>query len=540
MDRKIKTRQVHKDIKILDKTATMTDHVKQSYVRTKENVMQSTEKSSDRENNPVGYAEDAASEYADRIFHETGHQVRRQAGKIIERKKEKASVSSAGEETVYPPKEQIRPVPPSGGEKAQEQGKELAIKKIKTIERDKRTIKTGKASEQTANASVRAMHYSMKKAEKAVQTARQTAQNTRIAVKKTAKAVTHAIKALIEATKALLSALTAGGWIAVMILIIVILFGGFLCMTGGDNSSTVSSVSAEVEAYEPLIRQYANQYGIGEYVELIKAIMMQESGGRGLDPMQCSEGSFNTKYPRQPNGITDPEYSISCGVQEIKSCLERAGVKNPLDMENIKLALQSYNYGNGYLEWAKARGGYTLANAAEFSDMMAQRMGWSSYGDKQYVPHVLQYYAFGRIPTGIGNQAIVQVAASQEGKGGTTYWSWYGFGSRVEWCACFVSWCADQSGYIQSGAIPKFSLCSDGVKWFESKGRFRDASYTPAVGDIIFFDWGNNGTIDHVGIVESVSCGTVNTIEGNSGDKVARRSYSIGSSNIYGYGVPAY
>ena len=165
----------------------------------------------------------------------------------------------------------------------------------------------------------------MKKAEKAVQTARQTARDTTIAVKKTAKAVTHAIKALIEATKALLSALTAGGWIAVMILIIVILFGGFLCMTGGDNSSTVSSVSAEVGAYEPLIRQYANPYGIGEFVELIKAIMMQESGGRGLDLMQCSEGSFNTKYPRQPNGITDPEYSISCGVQEIKSCKKSSG-----------------------------------------------------------------------------------------------------------------------------------------------------------------------------------------------------------------------
>ena len=74
MDRKIKTRQVHKDIKVLDKTVTVTDHVKHSYVRTKETVMQSTEKSSDRENNPVGYAEDAASEYADRIFHETGHQ----------------------------------------------------------------------------------------------------------------------------------------------------------------------------------------------------------------------------------------------------------------------------------------------------------------------------------------------------------------------------------------------------------------------------------------------------------------------------------
>ena len=72
MDCKIKTRQVHKDIKVLDKTVTVTDHVKHSYVRTKETVMQSTEKSSDRENNPVGYAEDAASEYADRIFTKQG------------------------------------------------------------------------------------------------------------------------------------------------------------------------------------------------------------------------------------------------------------------------------------------------------------------------------------------------------------------------------------------------------------------------------------------------------------------------------------
>ena len=96
------------------------------------------------------------------------------------------------------------------------------------------------------------------------------------------------------------------------------------------------------------------------------------------------------------------------------------------------------------------------------------------------------------------------------------------------------------ANYGKSGAMPKFSLCSDGAKWFQSKGQFKDGSYVPAAGDIIFFDWGNNGTIDHVGIVESVSGGTVNTIEGNSGDKVARRSYRIGSSNIYGYGVPAY
>ena len=87
MDCKIKTRQVHKDIKVLDKTVTVTDHVKQSYIRTKENVVQSTETSKDRENNPVGYAEDAVSEYADRIFHETGHQVRRQERLLNGRKR---------------------------------------------------------------------------------------------------------------------------------------------------------------------------------------------------------------------------------------------------------------------------------------------------------------------------------------------------------------------------------------------------------------------------------------------------------------------
>ena len=309
-------------------------------------------------------------------------------------------------------------------------------------------------------------------------------------------------------------------------------------MTGGDNSATVSPVSAEVQAYEPLIRKYAKQYGIVEYVELIKAVMMQESGGQGTDPMQSSEGSFNTKYPQIPNGITDSEYSIDCGVQEIKNCLVGAEVKSPMDMDNIKLALQGYNYGNGYIQWAKNHyGGYTLANAAEFSDKMAKEKGWESYGDKQYVPHVLRYYTIGRVPNGMGNQAIVQVALAQEGNGGDAYWSWYGFPSRVSWCACFVSWCAEQSGYLAGGVLPRFSLCWDGVKWFQDKGQFQDGSYVPASGDIIFFDWGDDGSIDHVGIVENVKKGSVNTIEGNSGDKVKRHSYPIGDGRIYGYGV---
>lgn len=268
---------------------------------------------------------------------------------------------------------------------------------------------------------------------------------------------------------------------------------------------------------------------------------MQESGGQGLDPMQSSESGFNTEYPRERGGITEPEYSIACGVQELKACLESAGVESPIDMEHIKLALQGYNFGSGYISWAKSNyGGYSVLNAAEFSERMAEQMGWDSYGDRQYVHHVLRYYVFGRIQTGIGSRAMVQAALTQEGNSGERYWSWYGFDSEVEWCGCFVSWVAGQCGYLDSGAVPKFSLCSDGVEWFSIRGRFEDGSYVPVAGDIIFFDWEEDGNVDHVGIIENVENGRVHTIEGNSGNAVKRHNYLLGDRRIYGYGTLVY
>lgn len=142
---------------------------------------------------------------------------------------------------------------------------------------------------------------------------------------------------------------------------------------------------------------------------------------------------------------------------------------------------------------------------------------------------------------GAGDSSIVQVARSQLGNvGGQPYWSWYGYGGHVAWCACFVSWCANQCGYISSGAVPMFSYCPSGVEWFYQHGRWLSGSQTPAPGYIIFFDWGGDGTSDHVGIVESVENGVVHTIEGNASDTCARRSYSVGSSSIMGYGVPSY
>ena len=99
-------------------------------------------------------------------------------------------------------------------------------------------------------------------------------------------------------------------------------------------------VNKHVQSYEPVIEKYAEKYGIKEYVDLAEAVMMQESHGKGTDPMQSSEGNYNKKYPSDPGGITDPEYSIDCGVHQLAEVLEAAGCKSTHDSQGIKLALQ--------------------------------------------------------------------------------------------------------------------------------------------------------------------------------------------------------
>lgn len=144
-----------------------------------------------------------------------------------------------------------------------------------------------------------------------------------------------------------------------------------------------------------------------------------------------------------------------------------------------------------------------------------------------------------------GDDAIVTVALSQVGNaGGQPYWSWYGFDSRVEWCACFVSWCANECGYIDSGVCPKFSGCGNGVQWFQERGQWLDGSAKPVPGMVIFFDWDNkggsgpqDGETDHVGIVQKVEDGIIYTVEGNSGNLCRVNRYPIGHYEILGYGV---
>ena len=388
----IKTRDAVKGtIKTIDKAAIASERMKSAYVGIKGKAEQGYYAD---ENSATEYAADRISCAADRVKDEVIHQFNKRGQKAVKTTqenigkakdkitdfKQSRAVKAAEQKAAQNMSEQhglqirhgaaSRSSAPDVSQTAKSQlikTRQQGQKKIKTAARKaekvvkataKGTVKTtekgiktaqatSKAAIKTTETSVKTAQAAAKVSAKTAQKAAQAAKATAEATKATVRATIAAVKAIIAGTKALISAIIAGGWIAVVIILIVVLLGCAVSLFGGGSGSNAyTPVSAEVEAYEPLIQKYAKQYGIPEYVELIKAVMMQESGGRGLDPMQAAEGSFNTRYPHEPNGIKDPEYSIECGVQELKAALISAEVEKPIDMEHIKLALQGDNFGN--------------------------------------------------------------------------------------------------------------------------------------------------------------------------------------------------
>jgi len=156
----------------------------------------------------------------------------------------------------------------------------------------------------------------------------------------------------------------------------------------------------------------------------------------------------------------------------------------------------------------------------------------NAIGNKTYADEIK------KVVSVVSDKPIVKVAMGQLGnKGGKPFWSWYGFKNREEWCALFVSWCEDQCGYLKSEAAPKFAIVSDGADWFVLRDQWRLMGDTPEPGDLIFFDWEQDGARDHVGIVTAVVDDKVFTVEGNSSDLCRQKRYSLDDPVIYGYGV---
>ena len=560
--RDIKERVRDKNPKIRNPAARLPKElVRSAVLEAKEKPRELHEKSSGQSDSPTQYGIEkiesvqyrAASVAGKTIGKTTYRGGKKLAGvtyrKIKERKRrqeEAKAAEEAMEQGAESGKKLIK-LKPEQAALAKENGKrqvKAAPRVVKVSGLSQEKIKT-QASVQTqqvekslqAMQKARAVQMARKSAQASTESGKAVLQVTGKGSKLSVKGITAVIQKGVVALEKMGKWIAAGGG---AFLLVFILIAGIIAGAAFSSSSENSeSLSDEVLAYTLVIQQYASQYGIPEYVSAIQAIMMQESGGRGTDPMQCSESPYNTRFSHSPGSITDPNYSIEVGVQTFADCISQAGCSSPQDMDKLKLAWQGYNYGNGYIGWALQRGGYTEANALQFSQEQAASHGWSSYGDPEYVPHVMRYYSGGSLFAGLfGSQQIVSVAMGQIGNsGGQKFWSWYGFDSRVEWCACFVSWCADQSGLIESGNVPKFSLCSEGVTWFQGKNKWQSGGTTPSAGMIIFFDWDHDGTSDHVGIVEKYEGGRVYTVEGNSSDQVRQRNYAMDYASIMGYGV---
>ena len=298
-----------------------------------------------------------------------------------------------------------------------------------------------------------------------------------------------------------MSSLWAYGSALILLVVISLFIGifGVLSNDGGINEE-ISPLSAEVLAYEEIIIEYANKYGIGEYVAILEAIMMQESGGKGSDPMQSSECGFNKKYPNKPNAITDAKYSIEIGVQDFADCLKEAKTENPGDSEKLYLALQGYNYGKAYIKWAVDYfGGYSKANAKVYSDNKKAELNVKVYGDPYYVEHVMRYVSFSfrssSTPNFSNYDAWVNKNPYAQAKlyGQCTWFAWGRFYELYGY----------SPGFIGDGYKCVNQLLKAHPDKFER-------SYSPKAG-AVFSSIGKN----HVGIVIAVKDGTIVIQEGN-------------------------
>ena len=233
----------------------------------------------------------------------------------------------------------------------------------------------------------------------------------------------------------------------------------------GANDSYEAKVSAKTEAYRPLVEKYCDKYGIDDYVELVLAMIEQESGGNPPDVMQTEQSYYNTHPP-----IDSPEESIDCGTHELSDCLKSAKCKGPDDIAGIKLAIQGYNFGNGYIAWAiKNYKGYTEESAKVFSVKMKAQLHLSGYGDVDYVKHVLRYYVAIENAT-ISNEQAAKILKElkENNKASTGAWKVIEKGAsligKVDYsmdkrqgdgrdnpkyldCSSFTAWAFHKSGY---------------------------------------------------------------------------------------------
>ena len=589
----IKTRDMVKGtIKTIDKAAVASERMKQAYISTKERAENSTYAA---ENSADEYASDKFERGIDATVHEGIHQFdkagrkgvettkdnihkakdgidrfkEKRAKKAFEMQSEKfggkaaktaeRTASQTGSKTVKTAEKSttktIKQSASSAGKKTiKTVGKsgKTAAKSVKTAERTAKTaIKTTK---QAAKAAQKTAQASAKAAQKAAQAAKATAKAAVAAIKVAVKATIAAVKAIIAGAKALVAAIAAGGWVAVVVILVIclvalILGSVFGIFFSGEDSGTGQTMQTAVQEINT---EYDNK--LLEIRNGTTYDVLEMSGSRAVwkDVLAVYAVKTNTD-PDNPQEVATMDDNKKQLLKDLFWEMNEVSSRTESVSETV---ITETDDGNGNIvqtEMTVTRTYLYITVAHKTVDEMASQYGFNQE-QKDYLTELLKpennsLWAAALYGINYSDDQIVTVALTQIGNvGGDPYWSWYGFGSRVEWCACFVSWCANECGYIDTGVIPKYAGCVNGVQWFKDRGQWVDGSAEPAPGMIIFFDWDSpdgssgpqDGLSDHTGIVQKVENGIVYTVEGNSGDSVRQKQYSVGYYEILGYGVPQY
>ena len=569
----IKTRDAVKGtVKAIDKSAVAAERMKNAYIRTKDKAEHSVFAA---ESSPEEYAADRTLTETETAAHEGVHGLDKAGRKGVKTTKENISKAKGyfQRRRTDLPKKQAQ-----DAMRRVRRSADATQKTIKTVDRSSKTIKqtaksTGKAevkttqktiktAEQIARTTIKTTQAAAKTAQKtaqatakaaktAAQTARAATKATAAGIKAAAKATAAAVKAIIGGTKALIAAIAAGGWIAVVVIIVVCLIGlivgsCFGIFFSGEDSGTGQTMR---QAVQEINADYQSQ------IDATRANVthdeLEMSGSRAVWPevlaVYAVKTTTNPDAPQEVATVDDTKKTVLKDIfwqmNEISSRTESKTeeVITETDdghgniVETTTTVTRTYLYitvSHKTAEEMADNFNFTADQRQQLSELLAEenRRLWSAvlYG----------IYS--------GDDVIVKVALSQVGNvGGEPYWSWYEFNSRVEWCACFVSWCFNECGYLDTGTAPKFAGCVGGVEWFRSRGRWADNTVEPSPGMIVFFDWNDpngasgpqDGEADHVGIVEKCENGIVYTIEGNSGDACRQNQYPVGYYEILGYGI---
>lgn len=591
MGKGIKTRVAEKGIKSIDKAAVASERMKEAYIRTRDKADHSLYA---EESSPGEYTSDRLSSGVDSVTHEVIHQFDKQGRKGIKTTKENISKvkeniqkrKAAAEQPKKQAEKQAARKTRQAADKIsepvrtlrQERGAVKTLdrgkKSIKTVDRGRKTIKqassTAKGTVKTASKSIKTAEKTAKASIKTTQQAAKAAQRTAQATARAAKATAHAaraaaraavaaakvaakatiaaVKAIIAATKALIAAIAAGGWIAVLVIVIICLIGLLIGSCFGIFFSGEDSGSGYT--MQNVVQEINDDYQ--QQIDTTKANLshdvLEMSGSRAVWPEVLAVYAVKTTTdPDNPQEVATMDDSKKAILTDIFWEMNQISSRTETRTETV---ITETDDGNGNIVETETTVTQTylyITVSHKTAEEMAAQYGFDEE-QKEQLAELLDEEnrsLWSAVLYGIYTEdgAIVSVALSQVGNvGGEPYWSWYGFSSRVEWCACFVSWCANECGYIDTGVIPKYAGCVNGVQWFKDRGQWMDGSAEPAPGMIIFFDWndenGQDGLSDHTGIVEKVENGRVYTIEGNSGDSVRQNSYPVGHYEVLGYGCP--